>query len=77
MSTIDKFLEDLEKMKSKPGFTQKDLSISTSSGQLQMSLHGPKTFHTKMPILIESVAKAAYNTKMLSALARAKKPLSP
>jgi hypothetical protein len=76
MSTVDKYLEELEKMKSKPGFTQKDLSISTSSGQLQMSLHGPKIFHTKMPLLIESVAKAAYNAKMFSAIARAKKPLS-
>jgi len=75
MANISEYLKDLEKMKSKPGFKQKDFSVSTSNGPLKMSLHGPEDFLKKMPALISTVANAPYNKAMFAALARANKPL--
>lgn len=76
MSNIEKYLKELEEMKSAPGFKQKDFSVSTSNGQLNMSLHGPTDFLAEMPTLIETVAKATYNQNMFTAIAKANKPVT-
>lgn len=76
MTTLSEYTKDLEKMKSAPGFKQKAISISTSNGNLNISLYGPSDFLTQMPGLIQSVASSNYNRPMFTALAKAKKPLS-
>lgn len=76
MSNTDEYLKEWEKMKSKSGFNQKDFSVTTTSGILNMSLHGPENFLNKMPKLIETVSKAPYNSAMFKALARSGKQLS-
>jgi len=76
MTTIAVYIKDLEKRKSTPGYKQKNISIPTNDGLLDISLYGPADFLTRMPDLIQKVAKSYYNKSMFAALAKANKPFS-
>jgi len=76
MLSTKQYLQELRDFQSQPGFKQKALSVTTSNGKLNMTLYGPPIFLSKMPYLIETVAKAPYNAIMFAAIAKAKKPLS-